>query len=37
MRDMHDGIGGQLVSVVTMLQEYKGEVLDSYRKKLTIV
>jgi signal transduction histidine kinase len=26
MRDMHDGIGGQLVSVITLLQEQPGEL-----------
>lgn len=36
MRDMHDGIGGQLVSVITMLQEYPGEVYKQVREKIQL-
>ncbi len=34
MRDMHDGIGGQLVSTLVMLQDCKGEVYDKIRHKI---
>lgn len=34
MRDMHDGIGGQLVSVVMMLQEQTGEVFTHVCEKV---
>ena len=34
MRDMHDGIGGQLVSVVTLLRNYNDEVLIKVREKV---
>ncbi|MCF6281280.1 MAG: histidine kinase [Candidatus Polarisedimenticolaceae bacterium] len=33
MRDMHDGIGGHLVSVITLLQAHKGEVFKRIREK----
>lgn len=33
MRDMHDGIGGQLVSVIALLQEQKGELFRKVREK----
>ena len=36
MRDMHDGIGGQLVSTITMLQEHSGEVFKNIREKLQL-
>ena len=34
MRDMHDGIGGQLVSVITLLQQQKGKVFNKIREKV---
>ncbi len=34
MRDMHDGIGGQLVSVITLLQQQKGKVFKKIREKV---
>ena len=34
MRDMHDGIGGQLVSVIALLNEHSGAVFDSIRDKV---
>ena len=34
MRDMHDGIGGQLVSLITLLQEQSGEVFKRIRERL---
>ena len=34
MRDMHDGIGGQLVSVIAMLDEYKDDVFIKVREKI---
>lgn len=34
MRDMHDGIGGQLVSIVAQLQDKSGEFLESIRDKV---
>lgn len=34
MRDMHDGIGGQLVSLATMLQGQSGEVFKTVQKKI---
>lgn len=34
MRDMHDGIGGQLLSVITYLHDYSGEVFDKVRDKV---
>lgn len=34
MRDMHDGIGGQLVSVVSVLREHEGDIFDSLREKV---
>ncbi|MDX2505930.1 MAG: hypothetical protein QNL62_15845 [Gammaproteobacteria bacterium] len=34
MRDMHDGIGGQLVSVVALLQDKSGEVFGNIRDKV---
>jgi signal transduction histidine kinase len=34
MRDMHDGIGGQLVSVITLLQQQKGKVFIKIREKV---
>ena len=34
MRDMHDGIGGQLVSVVTLLRNYNDEVFIKVREKV---
>jgi len=36
MRDMHDGIGGQLVSVIVLLQEQSGEVFKSVREKVQL-
>ncbi len=33
MRDMHDGIGGHLVSVITLLQAHKGDVFKKIREK----
>ena len=36
MRDMHDGIGGQLLSVVTLLQEQSGDVYKSVREKVQL-
>jgi signal transduction histidine kinase len=34
MRDMHDGIGGQLVSIVAQLQDKSGEVFGNIRDKV---
>ncbi len=34
MRDMHDGIGGQLVSVITLLQDHTDGVLSKIREKV---
>ncbi len=34
MRDMHDGIGGQLVSVITLLRHYNDEVFVKVREKV---
>lgn len=34
MRDMHDGIGGQLVSIVAQLQDKSGEVFANVRDKV---
>jgi len=34
MRDMHDGIGGQLVSVIATLQEHSGEIFKKTREKV---
>ncbi len=34
MRDMHDGIGGQLVSVVSLLQEQPGDLYKRVREKV---
>ncbi len=34
MRDMHDGIGGQLVSIVAQLQDKSGEVFGNVRDKV---
>jgi signal transduction histidine kinase len=34
MRDMHDGIGGQLVSIVSQLQDKSGAVFDNIRDKI---
>ncbi len=34
MRDMHDGIGGQLLSVIAMLDEYKDDVFCKVREKI---
>ena len=36
MRDMHDGIGGQLLSVVTLLQDQSGDVFKSVREKVQL-
>ncbi len=36
MRDMHDGIGGQLVSVITLLQEQSGDVFKRVREKVQL-
>ena len=36
MRDMHDGIGGQLVSIVAILQEQRGEVFDNVRHRIQL-
>ena len=35
MRDMHDGIGGQLVSVVTLLRDYNEPVFVKVREKIS--
>jgi signal transduction histidine kinase len=34
MRDMHDGIGGQLLAVITYLHDYTGEVFDKVRGRV---
>ena len=34
MRDMHDGIGGQLISIVTLLTEHTEPVLVKIREKI---
>ncbi len=34
MRDMHDGIGGQLLAIVTQLQSHQGELFDSLRERV---
>jgi len=34
MRDMHDGIGGQLVSVISLLQEHQGDIFKRLREKV---
>lgn len=34
MRDMHDGIGGQLVTIVSMLQEQSGDIFSTIREKI---
>jgi len=34
MRDMHDGIGGQLISIVTILSEHKEPILVKIREKI---
>ncbi len=34
MRDMHDGIGGQLVSVITLLRDYNDDVFNRVREKV---
>ncbi len=34
MRDMHDGIGGQLVSVISVLREHDGDIFSSLREKV---
>jgi len=36
MRDMHDGIGGQLVSVVVMLKNYSDGVMNQVREKVQL-
>jgi len=36
MRDMHDGIGGQLLSVVTLLQEQSGDIFKIVREKVQL-
>jgi len=36
MRDMHDGIGGQLISVVSLLQEQSGDVYNKVREKVQL-
>jgi len=36
MRDMHDGIGGQLISVVSLLQEHNGNVFNKVREKVQL-
>jgi len=36
MRDMHDGIGGQLISVVSLLQEQSGDVFNKVREKVQL-
>lgn len=36
MRDMHDGIGGQLISVISMLQDRKQEVFIKIREKVQL-
>ena len=36
MRDMHDGIGGQLVSIVTLLRDYKEPVFTKVREKVQL-
>ncbi len=34
MRDMHDGIGGQLLSVLAYLHDYSGDAFDHIRRKV---
>jgi signal transduction histidine kinase len=34
MRDMHDGIGGQLLSVVSLLHDHPGQVFSNVREKV---
>ncbi len=34
MRDMHDGIGGQLVSVITLLRNYNDDIFIKVREKV---
>jgi signal transduction histidine kinase len=34
MRDMHDGIGGQLVSLITLLDNHRGPVFERIRGRL---
>jgi len=36
MRDMHDGIGGQLVSIITSLQEETGDVFKKVKEKVQL-
>lgn len=36
MRDMHDGIGGQLISVITFLQGYSDDVFVRIREKVQL-
>lgn len=36
MRDMHDGIGGQLVSVITVLRDYNEPVFTKIREKVQL-
>jgi len=36
MRDMHDGIGGQLVSIIALLQEQSGDVFKNVREKVQL-
>ncbi len=36
MRDMHDGIGGQLVSIVTLLRDYNEPVFTKVREKVQL-
>ncbi len=36
MRDMHDGIGGQLISVIALLREQSGDVFKSVREKVQL-
>jgi signal transduction histidine kinase len=36
MRDMHDGIGGQLVSIASLLHEHSGDVFKTLREKVLL-
>lgn len=34
MRDIHDGIGGQLVVILSILQEHNGQIINNVREKI---
>ncbi len=36
MRDMHDGLGGHLVSLATLLQEHRGKIFDKLRQQVEL-